>query len=45
LIAIGFAWIVLAGFLRLGNALVLPLEEQFGSRELSLPQGNVTSRF
>jgi uncharacterized SAM-binding protein YcdF (DUF218 family) len=42
LIAIGFAWIVLAGFLPLGNALVLPLEERFGPREPSLPQGNVT---
>jgi uncharacterized SAM-binding protein YcdF (DUF218 family) len=42
LIAIGFAWIVIAGFLPLGNALVLPLEERFGPREPSPPQGNVT---
>ena len=42
LIAVGFAWIVLAGFLPLGNALVLPLEQRFGSREPSLPQTNVT---
>jgi len=27
LIVIGFAWIILAGFLPFGNALVLPLEE------------------
>ena len=38
----GFAWLVIAGFLPLGNVLVLPLEERFASREPSLPEGHVT---
>lgn len=41
LIVGGLSWIVLAGFLPIGNALVLPLEERFGTHEPALPQGNV----
>jgi uncharacterized SAM-binding protein YcdF (DUF218 family) len=41
-IAIGLAWILFTGFLPLGNALVLPLEERFGSHQPSLPHGEVT---
>jgi uncharacterized SAM-binding protein YcdF (DUF218 family) len=37
MIVAGLGWIVLAGFLPIGNALVLPLEERFGSREPSPP--------
>lgn len=38
----GLAWIVVAGFLPVGNALVLPLEDRFASRQLSSPPSAVT---
>jgi uncharacterized SAM-binding protein YcdF (DUF218 family) len=41
LIAGGLGWLVLAGFLPVGNALVLPLEERFASREPSPPQSGI----
>ncbi|HVU21612.1 MAG TPA: YdcF family protein [Hyphomicrobium sp.] len=41
LIAGGLAWIVLAGFLPIGNALVLPLEERFATHEPALPQTGI----
>jgi uncharacterized SAM-binding protein YcdF (DUF218 family) len=43
LIAGGFGWIAIAGFLPLGNALILPLEERFGKHQPVLPAaGSVT---
>lgn len=36
-IALGFSWLVIAGFLPLGNALVLPLEQRFEQRQPKLP--------
>ncbi|HVX35954.1 MAG TPA: YdcF family protein [Hyphomicrobium sp.] len=42
LIAGGLGWIVIAGFLPLGNALILPLEERFGTHQPALPAGSVT---
>jgi uncharacterized SAM-binding protein YcdF (DUF218 family) len=42
MIAAGLGWIVLAGFVPIGNALLLPLEERFGSHEPAPPQGGVT---
>jgi uncharacterized SAM-binding protein YcdF (DUF218 family) len=38
----GFGWIVLAGFLPLGNALILPLEQRFEKYQPALPEGAVT---
>ena len=34
-------WLVVAGFLPLGNALILPLEERFASHQPSLPKENI----
>jgi uncharacterized SAM-binding protein YcdF (DUF218 family) len=42
MIVAGLGWIVLAGFLPIGNALILPLEERFDSHQPALPQGGVT---
>ena len=41
-IALGFSWIAIAGFLPLGNALVLPLEQRFENRQPTLAVGAVT---
>lgn len=41
-IAGGFGWIVLAGFLPLGNVLVLPLEQRFANHQPALPEEAVT---
>lgn len=35
---LGLAWIVIAGFLPIGNALIFPLEQRFSDRQPSLPQ-------
>lgn len=42
LIAAGLGWIVLAGFLPLGNAIILPLENRFAARELPPPRHDIT---
>jgi uncharacterized SAM-binding protein YcdF (DUF218 family) len=42
LIGCGVGWIVVAGFLPVGNVLIRPLEDRFDSREPSPPQGHVT---
>ena len=42
LIAGGLGWIMLAGFLPLGNALILPLEERFDKHQPALPENSVT---
>ena len=42
LIVFGFGWIAIAGFLPLGNALVLPLEQRFENRQPALSDGDVT---
>jgi uncharacterized SAM-binding protein YcdF (DUF218 family) len=42
MIAVGLGWIVIAGFLPIGNALVLPLEQRFSSRVPERPPSGVT---
>lgn len=42
MIAAGLGWIVIAGFLPIGNALVLPLEQRFGSHVPKPPQSGIT---
>jgi len=41
-IALGFGWLAVAGFLPLGNALILPLEQRFERRQPALPDGHLT---
>jgi uncharacterized SAM-binding protein YcdF (DUF218 family) len=42
LIAAGLGWIVVAGFLPVGNFLMLPLEERFDQRQPAIPQSGVS---
>jgi len=42
MIAAGLGWIVIAGFLPIGNALVLPLEQRFASRIPEPPPSRIT---
>lgn len=42
LVTLGLGWIAVAGFLPLGNALILPLEERFDTHQPALPKDGVT---